>query len=299
MDPIAFLTQFWSGLYSACFLFLTAAGLTLVFGVGDFFNFAHGAFFMLGGYVGFSLSHYLGVPFFACPVIATAAISLVAWAIFRLLIFRFGVNRANFTVQLLSTYGLLLIMSNGARLLWGNNFISQKIPQALARPLPLFSFSLSGYQFVIVFVTLGVALTSILAIHFGRFGRIVRAAINDPKMVEHLGVRTNRVIEIIFMVGAAMAALGGSLAVPILAITPTAGDDLIISALIVTVIAGRGNLLGAAMAAILIAEMTSFGNLILPRVSPALAYLVALAVLALKPRGLCRPLISDEHADRV
>lgn len=286
-----------AGFYSACFLFLASVGLTLIFGVGNFFNFAHGAFFMLGGFCLVTLNTDVGMPFVLAVPISAVAVGLLATVLFHATIRpALRVKHSTFTVQIIASYGLMLVLAESARLVWGSGYVIGSIPQWLALST---GTGLSRYHLVLIGTTVLVGVGATLLIHRTRFGRMIRAVAADPTMAAHIGVSADRVLGALFGFAACAAALGGALAVPMTAMTPFSGSELIVSALIVTIVGGRGSILGAAIASLLIAEIQAFGVQFAPRLAPGLPFLIAAVVIAVRPYGLQRPTLAALEQRRV
>lgn len=277
------------GLFSACFIFLCSVGLSLVFGAGNIFNFAHGSFFMLGAYVCYAAVRAGFYPLWACALAAVAT-GVVATVIYLVILRRLPNANTNIGVQILATYAVLLIISDVVRAIWGGGFISVTLPWS---GLHVWWSFLSAYQVIVIVATAALGIVLIAIMRFSGVGRLIRAASNDATLLEYLGVDPNLVAAGVFAFAGAVAGLGGALAVPLITITPFTGDEMIVSALIVTIVGGRGNLRGAAIAALVLSEAVALGNLFIPRLATAIPFIAALAVLAIRPSGLLDATMSD------
>jgi branched-chain amino acid transport system permease protein len=277
-------TQVSAGLTIGLLLFLVASGLTLIFGVLGLVNFAHGTLYMLGAY--FALSAYGATDSF---LVATLAGTLGV-AVFGLLIERTLFRRiygADVLMQLLVCYGLILIMDDLVKIIWGGDFLKMDMPDTFRRPPFIIGGGIVPLFYLVLFgATLAVALLLALGMTRTRFGRTVRAAAVNPTMVASLGVNTSMVFATVFAIGAALAGLAGALSAPIRSVVPGAGVSILIESFIVTVIGGMGSIGGALVAALLIGLTRSFGSIGFPLFTEGLMFLMMAVVLLVKPSGL-------------
>ncbi|WP_424018884.1 branched-chain amino acid ABC transporter permease [Halorientalis pallida] len=279
-----------SGIANGMLLFLAAVGLTLIFGVLDVLNFAHGSLYMLGAYFTYFLVSDGGLlaslpgSFWLAVVIAPLLVALVGVVMERFIIR--PVYDQDHEFQLLLTFGLVLIIDNGARILWGTDFRSVSPPGLLDFQISLFG---SGYPFYNVFliVTGGVAaLTMWLLFERTRVGKIVRASSQDRGIANALGVNVPLVFTGTFLLGSLLAGLGGALAAPYQSIQPTMGESIIIESFIIVVIGGLGSFGGAFVGALLIGVVNSLAFLYLPSLQPVIPFVLVAAVLLTRPAGL-------------
>jgi branched-chain amino acid transport system permease protein len=277
-------TQVSAGLTIGLLLFLVASGLTLIFGVLGLVNFAHGTLYMLGAY--FALSAYGATDSF---LVATLAGTLGV-AVFGLLIERTLFRRiygADVLMQLLVCYGLILIMDDLVKIIWGGDFLKMDMPDTFRRPPFIIGGGIVPLFYLVLFgATLAVALLLALGMTRTRFGRTVRAAAVNPTMVASLGVNISMVFATVFAIGAALAGLAGALSAPIRSVVPGAGVSILIESFIVTVIGGMGSIGGALVAALLIGLTRSFGSIGFPLFTEGLMFLMMAVVLLVKPSGL-------------
>ena len=283
--------QLVAGLFSACFLFLCSVGLSLVFGAGNIFNFAHGSFFVLGAYVCHTLAS-LGVEPLLAVGLAGTAVTVIGLLVYSAVIARVSYAGAELGVQVLTTYALLLIVSDIVRGIWGSGFVSMSLTRITA------GGDASAYQTSVIALTTAIAVAVMFVLHGTRAGRLVRAVTSDAALLRHIGRRPESVAAGVFAIASGLAAIGGAVAVPLITITPFTGDELIVMALIVTVVGGRGNAVGALLASVVIAELVALSNLFAPRLAIAVPYAVAVAVLALRPSGLLQGTASDATTAR-
>lgn len=265
-------------------LFIIAVGLNIVFGVLNIINFAHGALYMLGAYLAYTLINLAGMPFWSALLLAPMGVSILAVVIDRLML-RFIYSR-DVGDSLLLTFALLLIINESVELLWGPGIHVVQPPASLAGSVDILGNSLPLYS--LFAITVGVLLLVGLWFLFNhtRIGRIMRAAALDREMAEALCINTRLVVTGVFAFGAWLAAMGGVVAAPMRALDPGMGDKIIIESFIVVVIGGLGSFPGALLGAIILGLIHGFGGRYLPEVNMLLPFLGMALVLLFKPNGL-------------
>ena len=290
MELSFLVVQALNGLTSASVLFLASVGLTIIFGVTRIVNFAHGSLHMLGAYLGLTFAQALmGVlwgplGFWAAVVLAALATGAVGGLIEMLLLRR--IYRAPELFQLLLTFGLVLVLQDTVRLIWGPEEILGPRAPGLASFVEIFGYRVPQYDLVLI--ALGPLTLAGLWLLFRRtrFGVLVRAATEDRVMVAALGVDQKRLFTAVFILGAALAGLSGALQVPRAALDPLMDLDVVVQAFVVTVVGGLGSVGGAFLAAILIGLLNAFGILVFPKITLVLVFLVMAVVLVVRPQGL-------------
>ena len=301
MDAVFLFEQALNGLGYGLMLFLLAAGLTLVFGIMDTLNLAHGSMFMAGGYISASVHTQTGSFTLAVAVgiVATVALAAVLEAVLvRKLYVRDHLS------QVLATFGVVLVADDVAKYLWGPSPIMAPTPSALSGAVQLFGFlPYPSYRLLILAAGLGAALALYALVNHTRLGMWVRAGASNRAMAQWMGIRVNRVFAVVFGVGAALAALAGVLLAPISAVQVGMGESILIPALVVIVIGGIGSIRGALVASLLVGLVDTAGRALLPPLlrevlSPSLAadigpavasismYVLMAGVLVFKPSGL-------------
>ena len=277
------ITQLLNGLVYGTLLFLTAAGLSLIFGLMNVVSLAHGSFFMLGAYFGLVIlqeTHSFTLALILAPV--PAAILGVALETF----FLRPLYRRGHQDQVLLTFGFIFIFFDLVKTVWGTTIRSLPTPAALQGvvdiadgPFPIFRL------FLIVFgVTLAVLLW--LFLERSRLGAMVRAGVDDSAMASGLGINVRALFTGVFGAGVALAAVGGVAAGPVLGLYPGMDFDILVPAFIVITVGGMGSLRGAFVGSLLIGEADTFGKAYLPGAALFLIYLVMAAILLLRPQGL-------------
>ncbi len=283
----AVVAQGLTGLASASSLFLVASGLTVIFGVTRVVNFAHGSLCMLGAYLGWTILTRLphGQAGFALGVVATAAAIGLLGALLEMTLLR-RIYRAPELFQLLATFGVVLVVQDATLWLWGPDDLALPRPAWLRGAVPIAGARFPAYDLALI--AAGPLVLGLLWLLFGwtRWGMLVRAATSDREMVGALGVDQRWLFTSVFTLGAGLAGLGGVLALP--DASANLGIDLttVTDAFVVVVVGGLGSLPGAYLAALLIAELQSFGILVLPQATLVLSFVVMAAVLVVRPQGL-------------
>jgi branched-chain amino acid transport system permease protein len=281
------LVQLLSGLAHAMVLFLIASGLTLIFGVTRVVNFAHGSLYMLAAYLTYTLATVLPLgpaSFYAAVLLAALAVGMVGLVIEVALLRR--VYRAPELYQLLLTFGLVLVLADLVHLLWGSENKTGPTAPGLAGSLPIAGQLFPTYDLVLIAVGPAVALALWWLFSRTRWGVLIRAATQDREMVAALGVDQARLFTAVFVLGSALAGLGGALQVPRQALTIVMDTTIITEAFVVVVIGGMGSVPGALLAAILIGVIDAFGVLVLPKTSLVMTFVVMAVVLIVRPWGL-------------
>lgn len=281
--PSCLVNQATSALITGLILFLVASGLSLIFGVMGILNFAHGSLYMMGAYLSYSLLRVTG--FGASAVIAALGVAAIGVGLERVFIRR--IYGAPLLYQLLLTYAFILVFDDLAKVVWGYDFVSMGVPDAFRRP-PVFVGRApvpTYYVFIIAVGTL-VALGLWLLLARTRFGRIIRAAADNPTMVSALGINVALVSMAVFALGSFLAGLGGVLAAPVRSIFPGMGFSILVESFIVVVIGGLGSIGGAFIGALLIGVVRAFGSVAFPALEEGLVFILMAAVLLLRPRGV-------------
>lgn len=301
MDAIFFIEQLANGLGYGLMLFLLAAGLTLVFGIMDTLNLAHGSLFMAGAYVSATV-HAASGSFLMALLIGIAVTVLIALALEALLV-RHLYGRDHLS-QVLATFGVILCADDLVKRVWGPAPIMAPTPAALAEPVQLLpGLPYPAFRLLILVAGVLAALGLYVLVNRTRVGMLVRAGASNRAMAEWMGVRVGRIFTLVFCLGAALAALAGALMGPISAVEVGMGEAILIPALVVIVIGGIGSVRGAFVAALLVGLVDTAGRAFLPPLlraslpptlaadlGPAIAsmavYLLMAVVLVAKPSGL-------------
>jgi branched-chain amino acid transport system permease protein len=285
MDPTLVLVQGLNGMQLGVMLFLMASGLTLIFGVMNLLNLAHGSTYMLGAYLAAWLQLRTG-SFLLALVLALPATFLIG-ALIEVVAMRRLYARDHLD-QVLVTFALILCFNELVRMLWGPQALFMSLPDGLSGYVAILpGVVYPAYRLMIIGAGLLVALLLYVMIMKTRLGMLIRAGASHREMVGALGVNIKLLYTVLFGIGSALAGLAGMLAGPILSIESGMGDPVLILALVVIVIGGLGSIRGALLASIMVGVADTFGRILLP---PALAsmviYLLMAAILSRRPQGL-------------
>ncbi len=281
---LLFLEQLLNGTQFGIMLFLMAAGLTLVVGIMNLVNLAHGVLYMLGAFlmvtfVALTGSYLLSL---GLAIAATAIIGLIL----EFLVIRPVYSRGHLD-QVLVTFGLILFFNEFTRMVWGPTPLRLDIPSLLDHSVTLLGIGYPVYRLAIIAVSLVVAFGLYLLIEHTRIGMLIRAGASDRRMIVGLGVNISLLYSLIFALGAALAALAGILASPIFAVQVGMGDEILILTLVVIVIGGIGSIRGSLVAAIGVGVIDTLGRVMLPTgFGNIIIYLLMAVILFWRPRGL-------------
>jgi branched-subunit amino acid ABC-type transport system permease component len=269
------------------FLFLIAAGLSLIFGVLRVLNFAHGTFYMLGAYATFQLVQWLGVSGGRFWLTALGGALLVAalGGLIERLLFRHLYGKEEL-YQLLFTYALALILGDAAKMIWGTQQKSVSRPPELTGAFQVFGATIPTYNLFIILLGPAIALAFWLVLQRTRVGRYIRAAALDRETLGALGVNVDALYTGVFVLASFLGGLGGALISPMRATTPGMDTEIIVEAFVVVVIGGLGSFWGTFLGALIYGQVLSFGILFFPRFSIFAVFALMAAVLIVRPWGL-------------
>lgn len=279
-----FIIQLLNGLVFSMLLFIMAAGLSLIFGLMDVIDLAHGAFYLLGGYIGLTMVRQLGN--FWLALLAAPLLVGVVGLVMEFLFLRRLYGRHRHLDQVLLTFGMALITADLIRWNWGAYVESVSGPSLLDGHVPILGIDFPIYRLSLLGFGLILALALWLFIGRTRLGAIVRAGVFDAQMVSGLGINIQAVFAGVFALGTALAALAGVIGTPVLNLYPGLDSEILILALVVVVVGGLGTLKGAFFGSLVIGLANTFGKALLPQFSLFLIFAVMAAVLLLRPSGL-------------
>ncbi len=304
MDFALLVLQTLNGLQLGLLLFLVASGLTLVFGILDFVNLAHGALYMLGAFICASLT--LATGNFLLAILIAVPLTGAAGYVIERVVAR-NLYQRDHLDQVLATFGLILVIDTTVHILWG--------PEGMAVPLPDWlegqvrvgeNFVLPAYRLLIIGTGLAVAAALYWLVNFTRLGMLIRAGASNRRMVSALGIDINTLFTFVFALGAMLAGLAGMLVAPITEASIGMGNNIIITAFVVIIVGGIGSMKGAFIGALIIGLIDTLGRSFLdsifalfmstaaaetsaPAVSAMLIYIIMAGVLAVRPQGLFPP----------
>jgi len=297
---LVLIEQSLNGLQFGLLLFLLAAGLTLVFGIMNFVNLAHGSLYMMGAYAGALTYNATGS--FALALLA-AALSTLGLGLLLEWVAVSRLYRRDHLDHVLATFGLAMFFNELVRIVWGPGAQFMSPPEALSGSVEFAGLRYPAYRFAIIAVGLAVAAGLYVLIHRTRVGMLIRAGATHPDIVAALGVNVRRLNTLVFGLGAGLAGLAGVMAGPILAVQPGMGEPILILTLVVIVTGGIGSIRGAFYGALIVGTVDTIGRAFLPTIlreflerslaqaaGPAIAsmliYVLMAVVLAIRPQGL-------------
>jgi branched-chain amino acid transport system permease protein len=293
--------QVLNGLQFGVMLFLLAAGLTLVFGIMNLVNLAHGSLYMVGAYLATAAFGWTG-SFLLAALFALGA-TLAVGVLVEVLTLRTLYERDHLD-QVLATFGLILFFNEAVAIVWGRAALFTTVPRALSGQITLIpGLRYPAYRAVIILVGLAVALLLYWVVNRTRLGMLIRAGASNRTMVAALGVNVRVLYSVVFGFGAALAALGGVMAGPIYTVLPGMGEEILIQVFVVIVIGGIGSIRGALVGAVVVGMVDTLGRAFLkpmlstmigpsaannagPALASMLIYLLMAAVLYFRPQGL-------------
>ena len=293
MDLLLLVEQLLNGLQLGVMLFLIAAGLTLVFGIMNLINLAHGSFYMLGAFFAATLVQLTG-SFFLAVVLATLG-CVVLGAVVEFIVFRRLYDRDHLD-QVLGSFSLILFFNEMVNILWGGEPQFMPMPAALSGSIAIFEGAhYPVYRLAITGAGLAVAALLYVIVARTRIGMLIRAGATNREMIQALGVNIRMLFTLIFGLGVAFAGFAGMVTGPLLAVQVGIGEPMLIVAFVIIVIGGIGSIRGAFIASLLVGLVDTVGRFLLPiwfgyKFGPALAsmaiYVLMAVVLIWRPQGL-------------
>jgi len=284
MDLTTFLIQCLNSVQYGLLLFLVASGLTLIFGIMGVINLAHGAFYMIGAYLAFSLSALTGN--FALMLILGLLLAVAFGYVLEWVFFSYLYEREHLQ-QVLMTYGLILVFEELRSILVGNDVHGVPMPDWLSGSIAIGNdMTYPVYRLFISAVCVLVALGMVGTIRYTRLGMMVRAGATNREMVQSLGINISLLYRLVFAAGLALAVLAGMIAAPVSSVYPGMGGQVLIICFVIVVIGGIGSIKGAFIAALLIGFVDTFGKVFWQEAAGALVYVLMAGILLWKPEGL-------------
>src|SRR5581483_2060770 len=271
-----------NGLIIGAFYVLMALGLSLILNLSNVINFAHGGFLVIGGYIAYTITPYVG--FWGALVIAPPLTAVIGLAVERVLIR--PLYGRDPLYSLLLTFGLAFMIEDGTRFIWGAQGKPVTVPEFLSAPLSLDFFFITGYRLFMVgavIVTIGILFA---LLRYTRIGIRIRAGTLDLETVAALGVNVRMLRTLNFGVGIYLAGLSGVLAAGQLGLEPTMGTGLLMPSFIAIIVGGVGSLPGTLLGGLLIGLASGLTAVFLPAASEAVIYVMMAVVLLIRPRGL-------------
>lgn len=281
--PLAFwLVQTLNSLSLGGLLFLLSAGFSLIFGLMRIANLSHGAYFMLGAYVGLSVLK-AGYPFAAAMLAGGLAVALLGGVIERLVIRRLAGNALG---QVIATLGIAFIIADGCLILWTGDPQPLPTPEALQGVVRIGAGAFPKYRIAVTAIAVLAAIALWLLMERTRLGAMIRAGVDDMEMARGVGIPVSTLFTTVFCFGSFLAGVGGVLGGPILSVYPGLDTDMLPLALVVVILGGVGSLFGAFVGSFVTGFVYTFGQVLLPDLAYMILFLPMIVVLALRPRGL-------------
>jgi branched-chain amino acid transport system permease protein len=285
MPPLPlFFAQLLVGLINGGFYAMLSLGLAIIFGLLNIVNFAHGALYMLGAFCAWFLLSWFGISYWAALAIAPVAVGLVGIAIERL--FLRHIARLDPLYGLLLTFGLALVIDGVFRQLYGSSGMPYSIPPELQGATDLGFMFLPNYRAWVIVASFAVCLATWFVIERTRIGALLRAATENPVLVQAFGINVPLVVTLTYGAGAALAAFAGVLAAPIYQVSPLMGVNIITVVFAVVVIGGMGSILGAVVSGFALGVIEGMTKVFWPEASNTVIFVIMALVLLVKPAGL-------------
>ncbi|MDB4442634.1 ABC transporter permease, partial [bacterium] len=282
-----YIVQFLTGLSDASSLFFIASGLSLIFGVSRIVNFAHGSFYMVGAYLAYTFISFLpqNPAFFWIGVLGAALVVGILGVLVEMSLLR-RLYHAPELFLLVATFGIVLILQDGTRLIFGAEDLLGPRAPGLDGSVNIMGSLIPQYDLVLIIIAPLVLGGIWLMLYRTRWGVLVRAATEDREMAGALGVNQARLYTGVFFLGSCLAGLGGAIQLPKGGADLLMDMNVIAAAFVVVVVGGMGNIIGAYLAAVLIGELSAFGILMIPQSTLIMMFLVMAVVLIIRPHGL-------------
>ena len=278
-----FVSQLVNGLALGALLALISSGLTIIYGTLGVLNLAHGAMFMLGGYAGYMA--YTATGSFIVAVAAGALALMVFGLVLERVVIRYFYSRPH-EDQLLVTFGISIVIVEAVRFFAGSESRTVATPEALNGIVSLGFMIYPKYRLVVVGICAAALLALYILLYRTRLGMIVRAGIEDPVMVDSLGIDVYKVFMVVFGIGAMAAGFSGIVNAPIVALTPDVGEAILVQCFVVVVIGGVGSFPGAVLGGLIAGEIVSLTSMVNPGYAYVMLFAAMTLVLMLRPRGL-------------
>ena len=284
MDATVIIMQVFTGLSLGMLYVLLALGLSIIFGLLTVVNFAHGAMYMWGAYIGVAVVALTG-NFWLALVVTPLVMGVYGLIVERWLIRPLYGRDINY--PLLLTFGLLFVMVEIVRIFWGTSDQPFSAPELLSMPVELFGiFYFPSYRLFVIAITVVICIFLWIFLEKTNLGLIIRAGTRDPLMVRALGIDMNRIWWLVFAIGSALAGIAGVLASPIRSVYPEMGHFMLVECFVVVVVGGMGSLKGAILSGIIIGQAIAITTLFYPQFADIVIFLVMAVVLLIRPSGL-------------
>lgn len=282
-DSAFWFVQLLNSLQLAMLLFLLSVGLTVIFGLMNFVNLAHGSLYALGALIGYSIAQATGGMWLAY-LLAPVCVMAIGAVLYGLIIDR--MRKAGPMKQVLVTFGLIFVLLDVQRYLWGTDQLGVTSGIPFSGSFEIFGEIYPSYRLFIICVGLLVFAALYALLEHTRLGAEVRAGVDDPETASCLGVNVERTFFVVFLIGSALAGLAGVVALPAFSAEAGMGVSILVPTLVVVVVGGLGSLKGAFAGSLLIGVTLTFGQVLFPSFASMLMYALLVAVLLIRPAGL-------------
>jgi branched-chain amino acid transport system permease protein len=279
-----FFAELLVGLINGAFYAILSLGLAVIFGLLNIINFAHGAQYMLGAFCAWFLLHWAGIGYWPALIIAPLVVGIVGIAIERLLLRR--IAGLDPLYGLLLTFGLALVIEGVFRQLYGSSGLPYTIPSELEGARNLGFMFLPNYRAWVILASFAVCLATWFVIERTRLGAYLRAATENPALVQAFGIDVPRMVTLTYGAGVGLAAFAGVLAAPIYQVSPLMGTNIITVVFAVVVIGGMGSILGAIVSGFALGLVEGLTKVFYPAASNTVIFIIMAIVLLVKPAGL-------------
>jgi branched-chain amino acid transport system permease protein len=279
----ALFAQLTLGLINGAFYAMLSLGLAVIFGLLNIINFAHGAQYMLGAFCTWLMLNYLGVGYWPALILAPIVVGLFGIALERLLLRH--IYRLDHLYGLLLTFGIALIVEGLFRQAYGTSGQPYDIPDRLSGAQHLGFMNLPNYRAWVIVASIAVCFGTWYLIERTRLGAYLRAATENPQLVQAFGINVPRMVTLTYGLGAALAALAGVMAAPVKQLAPQMGSDIIIVVFAVVVVGGMGSILGAIVSGFVLGVVEGLTKVFYPEASTTVIFVVMAIVLLVKPAG--------------
>ncbi|WP_051328250.1 branched-chain amino acid ABC transporter permease [Desulfatirhabdium butyrativorans] len=286
LQPV--LQQLLVGLSRTTILFIVASGMSLVLGVLRIPNLAHGSFYMIGAFLAYTVSAWVGsaLGFWVAVLVAPLGVGLLSFLIERGL-FRHLYDREHLML-LLFTFSFTLVFSDMVKLIWGSDYRSMPVPQVFQGSLSFLGLSLPAYNAFLLAAGPVVAVGLWALTQKTKIGKIARAAAVDREMVDAIGINVRLVYSIVFVIGCFLAGLGGALVAPTQNITQGMDHGIIMETFLIVIVGGLGNIWGALVGAFVFGLSHAIGIMVFPQFAIVIPYLAVVIILLFRPKGLLK-----------
>jgi branched-chain amino acid transport system permease protein len=278
------LGQLMLGLVNGCFYAMLSLGLAVIFGLLGVVNFAHGAFYMLGAYSTWALLNYLGIGYWGALALSPLGVGILGIVLERTMLKR--LTQVDPLYGLLLTFGLSLIAEGFIREAFGASGQTYPVPELLQGAVNVGFMILPIYRVWVIVASLMVCLITWFVLERTRLGSTLRAATENPKLVQAFGINVPRMVSLTYAAGVALAAFAGVLSAPIIQVSPLMGSSLVIVVFAVVVIGGMGSIMGAILSGLLLGIIEGFTKVLYPEASNIVVFLIMAIVLCWRPNGL-------------